>query len=131
MIDEQLAAIRARCEAATPGPWEPGTQSPYTLRFSIHQSAEARKVNPLGWQRACICREARMMDAAFIAHARQDVITLLADVEQLRATLRMVEGVNDGLGGSDCPWCHGKLSGLFPTGHRDNCKRSLALGLAS
>lgn len=87
MTDEQLAAIRARCEAATPGPWEPGRQSPYTLRFPIHQSVEARKVNPLGWQRACICREARMGDTAFIAHARQDVPALLAEVERLRGLL--------------------------------------------
>ena len=93
MTDEQLVAIRERCAAATPGPWEPGMQSPYTLRFPIHQSAEARKVNHLGWQRACICREARMVDASFIAHALTDIPVLLAEVARLRAALERVSKI--------------------------------------
>lgn len=47
--------------------------------------------------------------------------------QRLRAALELVEGVNDGLGGHYCPWCNGKLDGLFVTGHREDCRRQLAL----
>lgn len=81
------AVIRAEVDTATPGPWELGQKSPYTGRVAIHQAAEARKVNPLGWQRACICREARPQDAAFIVHARTNTLTLCDEVDRLRAEL--------------------------------------------
>ena len=82
MTNEQLQAIKARCEAATPGPWEPGTLD--YMRVEVYQAPEAPKVNPLRWQRACICREARDQDADFIAYAREDIPALLAEVERLR-----------------------------------------------
>jgi hypothetical protein len=87
MTDEELTAIRERADAATPGPWQQGSTSMYSGRKLVHQDATARKVNPLGWQRACICREARPTDATFIVHARTDIPALLTEVERLRGAL--------------------------------------------
>lgn len=56
MTQQRLAEIEARCEAATPGPWKP-------------------KRDFLSWD----------CNAAFIAHARQDIPALLAEVERLGA----------------------------------------------
>lgn len=54
-----------------------------------------------------------------------------ARIERLRTALEAVEGVNDGVGGSHCPWCKRGLTGLFPHphGHRADCQRQIALGL--
>lgn len=90
MTTEELAAIKARCEAATPGPWIAKRFDPYRSRAAIYQTPAAQKVNPLRWQVAAICREARAQDAEFIAHARADIPALLAEVERLRAALKRV-----------------------------------------
>jgi hypothetical protein len=85
MTDEQLAAIRARCEAATGGPWEVGHKCEiYTRHY---------QVGPIGdfWEPA---------DARFTAHAREDIPALLAEVERLRADAelgRLVRGELYGL----------------------------------
>lgn len=64
-----LAAIRARTEAATAGPWEAdGVEG--NLNAPGIRVAEF-----LSWPEA---------DAQFIAHAREDVPALLAEVERLR-----------------------------------------------
>jgi hypothetical protein len=68
-----LAEIRARCEAATGGPWEVGHKCEiYTRHY---------QVGPIGdfWEPA---------DARFTAHAREDIPALLAEVERLREPLR-------------------------------------------
>jgi hypothetical protein len=84
MNTEELQAIRSRCDAATPGPWIAKAYNPYRDRAVIHQTPESQKINPLRWQRACICREVRAHDADFIEHARTDIPALLAEVERLR-----------------------------------------------
>ena len=56
MTQEERAAIRARCEAATPGPWE--------RYFVLHES------HP---------------NAEFIVHARQDIPALLAALDEAEA----------------------------------------------
>lgn len=91
MIDEQLAEIKARCEAATPGPWAVGANNPYRDRSAIYQTPDAQKVNPLRWQVAAICREVRQCDSDFIAHARTDIPALLAEVERLRTYIRIAQ----------------------------------------
>jgi hypothetical protein len=88
MNDTELQAIRDREQAATPGPWQQGATSMYSGRKTVHQDAAARKVNQLDWQRACICREARPDDGAFIAHARVDVPVLVEEIIVLRAAMR-------------------------------------------
>ena len=93
MTPERLAEIRARAEAATPGPWEaedystdPGDEGscitagePGTMR----QRAVAYAIDyPWTTPESCAA------DATFIAHARTDVPELAAEVERLRVFIR-------------------------------------------
>jgi len=98
-----LAAIRARCEAATPGPWAreeyedgdqgegptgvyPGSRGPIVEGRTI-----VRYYQPKGPEDGDGVEELAEAycnhDAAFIAHARTDVPALLARVEELTARL--------------------------------------------
>lgn len=91
----RLAAIRAREQAATPGPW---THRPQTWPADAHSGACILHdvVAPFGTGPALIsialCRavgvgmDRRGADAAFIAAARSDVPDLLAEIERLRTT---------------------------------------------
>ena len=82
MTREQLNAIRARVEAATPGPWEAGTafccpdmgwiDGPKRMVCPVHESA--KRTHTLDAN-----------DAEFVASAREDVPALLAEVERLTA----------------------------------------------
>jgi hypothetical protein len=84
---EELEAIRKRAEAATPGPWlntrwhvatEPDTTGGYPpSQESICETFDGEYIeNPNG-----------LKDAEFIAHDRQDVPNLLAEIERLSKTL--------------------------------------------
>lgn len=72
---EQLAEIKARAEAATPGPWKRFHMD----RFSINNEPLEKHI--------CGVSQESEHDAAFIAHAREDVPALLAEVERLRAAV--------------------------------------------
>ena len=69
MTDDELAAAKALCDAATPGPWEDvagmlrSPDASVVLRFDGYESEE---------------------DAAFIAASRTLVPQLIAEVERLR-----------------------------------------------
>ena len=81
MTPEELAAIRARAEAATPGPWDgvPGRcilPDDWNHRYTAHQVIEG-----------CIYNPNAENDHAFIAHAREDIPALVAEVERLQAEL--------------------------------------------
>lgn len=117
MTSEELAAIRARVEAATPGPWVSYTNAP-------HEAAEARPPsgcsvdsraaeNVLLWAGRHRDREGGFYDdsvvddvvmradATFIAHARQDVPRLCDEVARLtseveRLSARVPRWVNVG-----------------------------------
>jgi hypothetical protein len=67
-----LEPIKARCAAATPGGWRA------TRDALLMASGDGPLVPMDGWPRA---------DREFVAHARDDVPALLAEVEQLRAQL--------------------------------------------
>ncbi|PJT46185.1 hypothetical protein CWI85_34560 [Streptomyces albidoflavus] len=78
---EYLAAITARAEAATAGPW-------------CTDGAEIYQGDEYAWDAFWVgetCRadeaDGGTVDAAFVAHARTDVPALLAEVERLRAEL--------------------------------------------
>lgn len=90
LTPEALAAIAARVEAATPGPWELVTEScdcsegdcghgryAAYMRTPAGAVAELRELPPEEWE--------------FAAHARQDVRALLADNARLRARVDEVE----------------------------------------
>ncbi|WP_336638443.1 hypothetical protein [Lysinibacillus fusiformis] len=81
---EQLNAIKDRVAKATPGPWR--SAGLYGVRT---QNDEALSI-PL-----------RPSDATFIAHAREDVPALIAEVERL---LQQLEKANGLLG-----WAHDVL----------------------
>lgn len=77
--EQRVAEIRARLEAATPGPWqtwpdgtEESVESVSVGRFVCHLNSNMRQF-----------RE----DAAFIAHAREDVPYLLARLAAAEATM--------------------------------------------
>lgn len=74
MTDKEAAATAARAEAATPGPWQ--------------QQGDAFVVSqPLGASNNHIATCDIHTDAAFIAHAREDIPALLAERVALRASI--------------------------------------------
>lgn len=82
MTDEELAAVEARCRAATPGPWEYGCGS--VTDWRADRSPEY--TTELLWNRHA-GKAQRDADGAFIASARVDVPLLLAEARRLRALL--------------------------------------------
>jgi hypothetical protein len=81
-----MDAIKARRDAATPGPWCADPIEDDDVDWFVHAAREPDF--PILVQRAC--GEA---DAEFIAHARQDVDDLVAEVEQLRREDTRLRGV--------------------------------------
>ena len=83
-IDERLAAIRARAEAATPGPWHIEDDS----NFKNEEHAGS-VVTEQGYYLAKIEPDVDDADgnAEFIAHAREDVPYLLDLVTALSSPL--------------------------------------------
>ena len=82
MTREQLDAIRARVEAATPGPWEPSSDTLTWIHVEAHGLTVAECRTYLNRQHTDKQNDA---NAAFIASAREDVPALLAEVERLTA----------------------------------------------
>lgn len=93
--DERLAAIRARAERATPGPWD--TEIEWSRTAPTVVTVYAWRPHREGLHRYLIaCTEygeepppddlqVVVDNYAFVAAARQDVSDLLAEVEWLRA----------------------------------------------
>jgi hypothetical protein len=83
--DEELAAIKKRVEAATPGPWA-ATGEYFCLAApdATHVVCFGHDYDDYG--------DVKGPDAEFIAHARTDVPALLAEVERLRAELANLVG---------------------------------------
>lgn len=86
MKSRDLKAIKARCEAATPGPWQTtvfyGVSSPKSKGYSVDTDKYVGVVEEVSLKK----------DAEFIAHAREDVPKLVAEVEQLQSRIRQLEG---------------------------------------
>jgi len=105
MTDEELQAIRARVEAATPGPWKvEGRHPSYSPdRFQVDGIVTAyddperadfpRPIQIVETDSGCY--PPYLADAEFIAQARTDVPALLAEVERLRAELHAHEVAHD------------------------------------
>lgn len=77
---EQIAEIKARTEKATPGPW---------IEVSHGNTVKSHGVDSLTGN-VCSAISPRTQNAAFIAHARQDIPDLLAEVERLTGVLRTI-----------------------------------------
>jgi hypothetical protein len=81
MTSEELEAIRARCDAATSGPWKSFVEG------RDHTSGDSFIMTPTGGTRGNGGIEllgATVADQDFIANARQDIPRLLDEIERLR-----------------------------------------------
>lgn len=84
MTDEEAQAIKARADATTPGPWV------ISGDLTVYSAAEA--VTTMEWASddtddtdlPPYTLEQHTADAAFIAHAREDIPALLAEVAAWR-----------------------------------------------
>lgn len=97
MTDEELKAIRARAEAASPGPWEDRLDG-WTVR-----DANGGKV--AATYRADGTAEQQVNDQQFIAAARADVPALLAHADALRRERDAADGAFAdylAMGGPEC-----------------------------
>lgn len=72
MDTKRLQEIKARADAATPGPWE------------LYDNAGGVEVNDGNGTYFSVGNDA---DAEFIVHARTDIPTLVAEVERLKKAL--------------------------------------------
>jgi len=84
LTDEELDEIERRCSAARPAPWRSFVEGRDHFGGSnmirvTDDDDNQRDIEPLG---------ATVEDQDFIAHARQDVPRLVAEVRRLRALLR-------------------------------------------
>lgn len=104
MTPEQLAAIRARLDAATPGPWHWDEHTVPTLHGvggspdTYEYEAEVIEATHTG---GCGCRAVCYLDltidrsdAEFIAAARTDLEVLLAEVDRLTQILAAVDAAS-------------------------------------
>ena len=81
-MTDRLDEIRARAEAATPGPWGQGNIN----------SGDGISLLDVYSEHAGYVKVASVWDSEdrdFIAHAREDIPYLLAEVERLRAALTL------------------------------------------
>lgn len=78
-----LDAIEARANAATPGPWG---------HYSTGSYVYATRTKVCQLEDPWIANGNQRNDAAFIAHAREDVPALIAEVRRLREELAVAEG---------------------------------------
>jgi hypothetical protein len=92
MTKEQRAAARARCAAATPGPWKRGLDSFVGIR--INNRAYGGRGIPVLFRCQCehdfgamLPKQQREANIAFVAHARTDLPAALDEIGRLEALL--------------------------------------------
>jgi hypothetical protein len=84
-----MDAIRKRAEAATEGPWIADDNEGYGIWSIWYGSCPSGNVEPRGLVAQCPGDDAQVEeDADFIAHAREDIPTLLAEIARLKEELR-------------------------------------------
>ncbi|MBW1779284.1 MAG: hypothetical protein JRL30_00955 [Deltaproteobacteria bacterium] len=90
MSDDDLKAIKERCDAATAGPWHGDCGIVWTGN-PIMPTTIVGRLNPFKWA-ACAMRwmahhKQCEADLDFIAQSRQDVPALIAEVKRLKALI--------------------------------------------
>lgn len=93
MTPDQLAAIKARCDGATPGPWQRGSNARDVNGFELSE-----EVHLIGDPEAMICdthgtvgdTEKHRAVAQFIAHSRTDIPALLSHIESQDAIIEQL-----------------------------------------
>jgi ubiquinone biosynthesis protein UbiJ len=89
-MPDRLAEIRARLDAATPGPWrliKPLSTASRNVLHNVVRDTIPNHSEEMGEYRG------RWMDADLIAHAPDDIAWLLDEVERLEKRVRMYEVV--------------------------------------
>lgn len=74
-----MDAIRQRCDQATPGPWKSYVEGRDHDSGSSFIMTSGKDIELIG---------ASVADQDFIAHARQDVPQLLAEIQRLKAMIK-------------------------------------------
>ena len=82
LSDAELEGMRKRCELATPGPWKSFVEG------RDHTSGSSFIMTGIGGSRGedIELSGATPADQDFIAHARQDIPRLLAEIRRLKAS---------------------------------------------
>lgn len=95
LTDEQLAEIEARLKAATPWPWKEHGIRMETgdITVGIERITVASVHNGVALGEILLNKapNSQFANAAFIAHAPDDIAALLAEVKRLRAKIATVE----------------------------------------
>ena len=78
LSDEDIRAIRLRCDQATPGPWTSFVEGREQMSGSDFIRTSGEDIYLTG---------ATAADQDFIAHARQDIPALIAEIERLKKLL--------------------------------------------
>ncbi|MCP3399452.1 hypothetical protein [Bradyrhizobium sp. CCGB20] len=79
LTNDEIEAIKARCEQATAGPWKSFIERRDKFSGSDFIQTNGEDIYLTG---------ATLADQEFIAHARQDIPRLIAEIERLRAIIR-------------------------------------------
>ena len=123
---EILAEIRAREQAAMPGPWEwEELELPACVEIGEDEPAQVERIGPfrVEWEGEILeSEEAEIHNAEFVAHARTDVTRLLAFAE---AALPEIEGLARSRPGCTCGSMPDKV--LAATGGCVVCRARRAL----
>jgi hypothetical protein len=83
MNDSEIERIKKRCEQATIGPWQSFVEKRDQISGSDFIMTAQEDIYLTG---------ATIQDQDFIAHARQDIPNLIAEIERLRAELQKLRG---------------------------------------
>lgn len=94
MTDAEREAIKARVDAATPGPWYWWMGERTSLAKPLDIASDAWGQEQIAASKARYLARAYLMpDAEFIARAREDIPALLADVATIEADNAELRGV--------------------------------------
>lgn len=99
LSQEELTKIRERAEKATSGVW----------RVDYGRTDNDRAITSDCYE--MVCEYTTPWDAEFIAHAREDIPKLLAEIERLRDKRTKMEITETLPGGGKCPACDVRLIG--------------------
>lgn len=159
LTPDVLAAIAARAETATPGPWYHCVSGEFDYQWIVEPPHGETALDSI-----CVVAKSgapnAMEDAAFIAHARQDIPALLAHASALAADRDALAAENARLRGERrvmhdvlltlvshihmrahpsnrtkwvCPYCKGTHKSLTALeegeGHTENCPYAAARAL--
>jgi len=109
MTSEELAQIRERAEKATEGKWSYTLTTPEYDTYFIGSANVDGTFTPIGNINGEV-------DAAFIAHSREDIPRLISYIAYLREGL---DSIADGWGGVDDPRQLSKIAEYYLEGRTD------------